>query len=153
MKFLLFSKSAFLSFGLLLTVAIQVNAQKSEVFVSSGSAIKGYDAVAYFTEGKPVKGDKKFSYNWKGADWYFSSQQNRNSFKADPLKYAPQYGGYCAFGASEGHKAPIDPQAWTIVDNKLYLNYDKDIKTKWTKDQSIRIKQADMNWAKIKDKE
>ncbi|MHA4806770.1 YHS domain-containing (seleno)protein [Flavitalea flava] len=141
------------AFSLLLLAFTQVNAQKSEVFVSSGAAIKGYDAVAYFTEGKPVKGDKKFSYNWKGADWYFSNQQNLTSFKADPVKYAPQYGGYCAYGTSEGHKAPIDPQAWTIVGNKLYLNYDKDIKVKWSKDQQTRIKQADMNWPKIRDKE
>lgn len=128
-------------------------AQKSEVFKSSGKAIRGYDPVAYFTEGKAVKGSEKLSFHWNDADWYFSSTQNLNSFSKDPGKYAPQYGGYCAYGLSEGHKAPTDPDAWTIVDGKLYLNYSKDVRAKWRENENERIAKADANWPQLKDKE
>jgi YHS domain-containing protein len=105
--------------GLVMLSSLQLIAQKAEVFNTNGQAIRGYDAVAYFTEGKPVKGDEKFVYNWKNANWYFSSKQNLDSFKINPEKFAPQYGGYCAYGMSQGHKAPTDADAWTIVDDKL----------------------------------
>ena len=128
-------------------------AQKSAVFIHSGKAIRGYDPVAYFTEGKPVKGDTKLIYNWNNADWYFSSQKNLDLFKASPEKYAPQYGGYCAFGLSNGYKAPTDAGAWTIQDDKLYLNYNLQVRQEWNKDRQQRIKQADQNWPSVRDKE
>lgn len=125
-------------------------AQKSEVFAPDGKAIHGYDPVAYFTASKPVPGDPKISYNYEGADWYFASETNRDAFKANPEKYAPQYGGYCAFGASKGYKAPTEADAWTIVDGKLYLNYNTKVRTEWNKDQPGYIKKADANWVNIK---
>ena len=132
---------------------ISLFAQKSAVFVHSGKAIRGYDPVAYFTEGKPVKGDVKLVYNWNKADWYFSSQKNLDLFKASPEKYAPQYGGYCAFGLSNGYKAPTDADAWTIENDKLYLNYNLQVRQEWNKDRQQRIKQADQNWPSVRDKE
>jgi hypothetical protein len=88
-------------------------------------AIKGYDAVAYFTEHKAVKGSEKFTYHWLGANWHFESAENRELFRREPVKYAPQYGGYCADGVSAGTiTTNIDPKAWRIIDGKLYLSYD-----------------------------
>lgn len=142
---------------LMLTLALlttfNLSAQKSETFVKSGIAIQGYDPVAYFKEAKPVKGNENFSFKWNDANWLFSNQQNLDSFKLNPLKFAPQYGGYCAYGMSEGHKAPTEPDAWTIVNGKLYLNYNTKVKGYWNKDQSKRIEDADKNWPGLKDKE
>src|SRR5450631_4166840 len=146
-------KTFLLSLSLVLFAASQTHAQRSPVCVSSGVAISGYDAVAYFKQGAAVKGDKKFSFHWQDADWYFSTEENRKSFSTAPEKYSPQYGGYCAYGASMGHKSATDPQAWTIVDGKLYLNYSGDVKKMWVKDEKTRISQADANWPKIRDKE
>ncbi len=88
-------------------------------------AIKGYDPVSYFTANKAVEGSAEFSYRWLGAEWHFTSAENRDLFKADPVKYAPQYGGYCADGVSFGTiTTNIDPKAWRIIDGKLYLSYD-----------------------------
>jgi len=128
----------------------QVLAQSSEVFVTDEGAIQGYDAVAYFKEGKPLKGKSEFSTLWNGAQWSFSSKQNLEMFKSNPEKYAPQYGGYCAYGTSEGHKAPTQPDAFTIVNGKLYLNYNKDVRTEWNKNKKERILQADKNWPTVK---
>jgi YHS domain-containing protein len=134
-------------------MTVRVKAQKEEVFVTNSQAIHGYDAVAYFTDGKPVKGNEKFSFQWKNATWLFSSKENRDVFSHDPEKYAPQYGGYCAYGMSEGHKAPTDPNAWTIIEGKLYLNYDPKVKSLWIKNTSKRIEMANKNWPSLKDKE
>lgn len=127
-------------------------AQKSETFVPSGKAIRGYDPVAYFTESKPVQGSEKLVYNWNNVDWYFSSQQNLELFKANPEKYAPQYGGYCAYGLSNGYKAPTDADAWTIDNGKLYLNYNKEVRDMWNKERKERIEKADKNWPEVKGK-
>ena len=127
-------------------------AQKAPTFIKDGKAIRGYDPVAYFTEHKPVKGDDKLRYKWNNADWYFSSQKNLDLFKADPEKYAPQYGGYCAFGLSNGYKAPTDADAWTIDNGKLYLNYNLDVREEWNKERKQRIEKADKNWPEVKDK-
>lgn len=128
----------------------QAFAQSSEVFTTDEGAIHGYDPVAYFKEGKPLMGKKEFSTLWNGAQWCFSSKQNLEAFKSNPEKYAPQYGGYCAYGTSEGHKAPTQPDAFTIVNGKLYLNYNKDVKTEWSKNQKERIQKADQNWPMVK---
>jgi YHS domain-containing protein len=135
----------------LLTV-ISVCAQKSAVFEQSGKAIRGYDPVAYFTDGKPVQGKEEFVYNLNNTNWYFSSQQNLDSFKTNPEKYTPQYGGYCAYGLSNGYKAPTSPDAWTIVNGKLYLNYNIEVRESWDKNQKERIEKADKNWPEIKNK-
>jgi YHS domain-containing protein len=124
---------------------------QNEVFIKSDGAIQGYDPVAYFKESKPVKGKKEFQHEWKGATWYFSSAQNLKDFKAAPEKYAPQYGGYCAWGMSRGYKAPTSADAWTIVDGKLYLNYNTDVRKKWNEDQKGNIEKADASWPTVKD--
>ena len=100
-----------------------------------------------------MKGVRDFTYQWNGANWYFSSKANQDSFSKNPEKYAPQYGGYCAYGCSEGHKAPTDPNAWTIIDGKLYFNYSLKVKEMWVKNTNERIAQADKIWPTIKDKE
>jgi YHS domain-containing protein len=123
------------------------------VFEKLDKAIRGYDPVAYFTEGKPIEGKEKLVYNWNNASWYFSSAQNLNLFKANPGKYAPQYGGYCAYGLSNGYKASTVPEAWTIVNGKLYLNYSLKVRYTWEKNRTERIANADKNWPLIKDKE
>ncbi|MFL7030575.1 YHS domain-containing (seleno)protein [Vibrio cyclitrophicus] len=116
----------------------------------SSKALDGYDTVAYFTSGKPVEGCQKFSTEYKGADWYFSSEKNLTLFVNNPEKYAPQYGGYCAWAVSaKSDFAPGDPHQWTIVDNKLYLNYDQEIKQRWEQDQAQHIQQADKVWPKL----
>lgn len=115
-----------------------------------GTALKGYDAVAYFKESKPVKGKDEFRYDWMGAKWYFASAANRDEFAKTPGKYAPQFGGYCAWAVAHGYTANIDPEAWRIVDGKLYLNYSKDVQKKWETDVPGFIKQANENWPKLK---
>jgi YHS domain-containing protein len=138
---------------LTITLASVVSyAQNAEIFSNKKGAINGYDVVAYFKESKPVKGDTQFNYQWKDTNWYFSSKENLETFRANPEQYVPQYGGFCAYGTSEGHKAPTEPDAWTIVDGKLYLNYNKDVKVLWNKNQSELIKKADANWGELKGK-
>ncbi|MDK9736062.1 YHS domain-containing protein [Vibrio sp. D404a] len=114
-----------------------------------GKAIRGYDPVAYFTQSKAVKGNDDYSYEWNGAEWRFSSQQHLDLFKADPEQYAPQYGGYCAWAVSKGYTAKIDPQAWNIVDGKLYLNYSKSVQQTWQGDIAGNIANADANWPRL----
>lgn len=114
-----------------------------------GTAVKGYDVVAYFTNGKPVEGSSDHEFEWNGATWRFASAQHRNLFAKDPAKYAPRYGGFCAFGVSRGYAVGIDPAAWTIVDGKLYLNYNRDVQAEWLKDIPGYIAKADANWPKI----
>lgn len=114
-----------------------------------GTALKGYDVVAYFTEGKPVKGSDAFELEWNGATWRFSSAANKNLFAKDPRKYAPQYGGFCAYGVSRGYTVGVDPAAWRIVDGKLYLNYNAEVQAEWVKDIPGYITKADRNWPKI----
>lgn len=111
-----------------------------------GLAVKGYDVVAYFAEGRPVKGLPEFEHEWNGAKWRFSSSGNLELFKASPEKYAPRYGGYCAYAVSRGTTADIDPEQWSIVDGKLYLNLDKGVQKKWREDIPGNIEKADRNW-------
>jgi YHS domain-containing protein len=134
-------------------ISFSAVAQKSSTFVQSGKAIKGYDPVAYFTEGKPVKGSDSLVHEWNDARWHFASRKNLELFKASPAQYAPQYGGYCAYGLSNGYKAPTDVNAWTIVNGKLYLNYNVMVRDEWNKDRENRIEKADKNWPAIKGKQ
>ena len=116
---------------------------------SSGVAIKGFDAVAYFTTGKPVKGSQQFQYDWMGAKWHFANAANRDLFAKSPEKYAPQYGGYCAFAVSSNYVYDADPEIWKIVDGKLYLNYNRIARFRWEQDIPGRIKKADEYWPKL----
>jgi YHS domain-containing protein len=121
-------------------------AQKADVYADRGGAIRGYDPVGYFTAGRPVKGSPQFSHQWRGATWHFASAENRDRFAAAPEKFAPQYGGYCAYGVAQGYAVSIDPAAWTIVDGKLYLNYSLSVRENWNKDVPGYIRKADANW-------
>jgi YHS domain-containing protein len=113
-------------------------------------AIKGYDPVAYFTEKRPVQGKPEYSATHQGAIYHFASAANREEFLSLPIKYAPQYGGYCAFGVASGYKAPIEPDAWTVVDGKLYLNYNQQIRSRWSRDIPGHIRAANANWPKLR---
>lgn len=115
----------------------------------SNLAVGGYDAVAYFTEGRPVKGDRQYTIKHAGAEWRFASAANRDAFVAEPQRYAPQYGGYCAWAVAQGYTASGDPQHWKIVDGRLYLNYDGDVQAKWEKDIPGFIRSADRQWPAV----
>jgi YHS domain-containing protein len=115
-----------------------------------GVAVKGYDVVSYFDQRKPMKGDPKYSYQYGGAKYDFVSSTHLVLFTKNPEAYLPQYGGYCAVGASMGHKADIDPESWAVIDGKLYLNSSKGAQKFFNKDPHSAIKQADQNWAKLK---
>ena len=114
--------------------------------------LHGHDAVAYFTSGKPVQGDTKFSASYGGATYRFASDANRKAFQANPTAYAPQYGGFCAMGAALGKKLDVDPTQFKVVDGKLYLNVNADVFKKWSENVPGNIATADANWPAIKDK-
>jgi len=129
-----------------LILSAQARSLVDPVNNNAAVAIKGYDPVAYFKQGAPTKGSTQFTRQWMGATWLFSSVENRDLFATNPEQYAPQYGGYCAYAVSEGHTASIDPEAWKIVDGKLYLNYSKGVQKKWLGDTTGRIQRGDKNW-------
>ena len=136
-------------FGLCALVVVQAAAWGGEFNEANGLAIKGYDSVAYFTDNKPVLGRGEFATVFKGSTFHFSSAANRDAFIASPEKYAPQYAGYCAFGTTRGYKADIDPSAFSVVDGKLYLNYNADVRTMWNKDPAEFIRKADEKWPEV----
>jgi len=113
------------------------------------TAILGYDTVAYFTDGKPVKGQDTLVTEWKGAKWKFATQEHLDLFKASPEKYAPQYGGYCAYGVAVDNLVKIEPDKFKIVDGKLYLNFDAEVQEKWLKDIPGYIRQADAKFQNL----
>jgi YHS domain-containing protein len=115
----------------------------------SNLAVGGYDSVAYFNQGKAVKGEKVFSTTWNGAQFQFATQANRDAFVKDPTRYAPQYGGYCAWAAAQGRTASGDPTIWKIVNDKLYLNYNAEVQKKWEADIPGLILKADKNWPQL----
>jgi len=112
----------------------------------AGHAVGGYDTVAYFTDGQPQPGNAAFSHDWQGAVWLFASAAHRDTFKADPERYAPQFGGYCAFAISKGHAAEARPEVWSIVDGKLYLNLGPGAQKKWEAELQTNIVRAQGNW-------
>ncbi len=131
--------------GLLLLLPLAY-AGKSPVFATSDGAIRGHDPVAYFTERKPTKGSNQYTFEWKGEKFKFASAENLALFEANPEKHAPQFGGYCAYAVSQGYTASTVPEAWTIVNDKLYLNYSVGVKKRWAKNIPERIATADKNW-------
>lgn len=136
---------------LFLVLLIAVGCSKpSKVYSTDNGAIGGYDPVAFFTDSAAVQGSKDFAYEWNGATWMFSSASNLEAFKASPEKYAPQYGGWCAYGTADGHLSPTQPDTWTIVDNKLYFNYNMKVKDRWMQDQGGYIIKADKNWPELR---
>ena len=112
-------------------------------------AIRGYDPVAYHLSGEPTAGDPAITGKWNDATWRFATAENRDAFLADPERYAPQFGGYCAWAVSNGYTADIDPEAWVIVEDKLYLNYSPRIQRKWSKDRAGNIAKANVAWPKL----
>lgn len=146
-------KKTFFTAAVAVFIGLGAHAQKSSVYIADGKAIKGYDPVAFFTDAKPMMGKDSLAFMWNGANWFFSDRAHLESFRATPEKYAPQYGGYCAYGTSQGHKAPTEVDTWTVVDGKLYFNYNKKVKELWVKDQTALITKADANWPMIKDKQ
>jgi hypothetical protein len=137
----------------LVSVCSVVSAQKSSIYAPKGIALDGYDAVAFFKQGKPVKGSSAYALQWNNTQWLFADKADLETFKTAPEKYAPQYGGYCAYGAARGNKAPTEIDTWSIVKGKLYLNYDQKVKATWDKDQAAYIEKADKNWPMIMNKE
>ena len=122
-------------------------------YSENGVAIRGTDPVAYFTEKRPVTGVEEFSAQWNGAKWLFASPANRDKFVANPEAFAPQYGGFCAWAvAAKGKLYSTQPQNWSIVDGKLYLNFNDDIQARWEKDVPGFIKEGDLQWPKVSSK-
>jgi YHS domain-containing protein len=118
----------------------------------TGLALKGYDPVAYFTENKPVMGNAQFVSTYNGARYQFASAANKSAFDANPAKYEPQFGGFCAYAASEGHTAKIEPDAFEVLNGRLLLQYDKDVRETFNKDPQGRLKKADANWPGLVEK-
>ncbi|HDM8222797.1 TPA: YHS domain-containing protein [Vibrio campbellii] len=146
MKLILKLLSVFFIWGSLTLPAFGLDPVYSDFL---GKAIRCYDPVAYFTQSKPVKGDSDFTYRWNDAKWYFSSAENRDAFVKNPEKFAPQYGGYCAWAVSKGYTAKIAPNAWNIHDGKLYLNYSKSVQASWKQNIPGNIASGDQNWPKL----
>jgi hypothetical protein len=132
-------------------VVMPVTAGNPQKMVATGPddvAIKGYDTVAYFTEGQAMKGNSKLVASWNDAEWHFANVAHRDLFTANPERYAPQFGGFCANGLSKGKKVAADPEAWTIVDGKLYIKFSKAARDRWSKNRAENIKKAEESWAK-----
>jgi len=133
--------------------AVNTLEKKLFSFKPNGIAIRGYDTVAYFTQSQPVEGKDEFTTQWQDATWKFSSQEHLDLFLAEPEKYAPQYGGYCAFGVAGGYLVKIEPDQWSIIDDKLYLNYSADVSRQWKEDIPGFIKIADTKFDELLAKE
>ncbi len=124
-------------------------AAEPPVYATDGVAINGYDPVAYFTEEKPVEGMPDITVDWEDAMLRFASEENKAMFEADPEKYAPKYGGYCAYAVSKGYIATTDPAAWSIHEGRLYLNYSKSVRALWSVRKAAHIESADANWPSV----
>ena len=135
--------------SVLITFTLGKAIAQREVLAKSHAAIQGYDPVAYFKLAMPVSGRPEFNYKWKNALWFFSSQQNLDDFKKNPEQYAPQFGGYCAYGMAAGHKVHASPDAWNVIDGKLYLNYNKSVQKLWNEDRRSNIEKAVKNWSNV----
>ena len=140
--------SLFLLLALMLWAAPAL-AEAPQNLSRSGLAASGYDVVAYFADGAARKGSEAHTHSFAGATYRFASKEHRDLFAAEPGKYVPQYGGYCAYAMSRGDKAKIDPEAFTIDDGKLYLNYSLKIRDKWDEDRADYIRKADGHWKKL----
>lgn len=130
-------------------VAGRALAMSPQIYAEDGIAVDGSDVVAYFTQGMPVTGSADFAYDWMGATWLFSSAEHRDMFAATPEAYAPQFGGYCAYAVSQGYTAPTIPEAWRIVDSKLYLNFSLRAQELWLQDVPGNIAKGNANWPAV----
>ncbi|HSA82945.1 MAG TPA: YHS domain-containing (seleno)protein [Geminicoccaceae bacterium] len=143
-----------LAFGLSLAAPAfavdEVNVSTGATVPGPGLAVHGHDVVAYFTDGAPTLGSAEFSAVYEDATYRFASQENLDTFEADPAKYVPAYGGFCAYGVAVGKKFDGDPRFWKVVDGRLYLNLNGDIQAKWSEDIPGNIVEAEANWAEIR---
>lgn len=130
-------------------VANRAAAETPPYYAEGGVAVDGTDVVAYFTDTGPVKGNAAHAVDWMGATWHFATEANLQTFMANPKAYAPQYGGYCAWAVSQGYTASTTPEAWKIVDGKLYLNYSRRVQRRWERDIPGNIAAADENWPQL----
>lgn len=124
-------------------------AAEPQIYNEGGLAVGGTDVVAYFTESAPVAGSPDITLEHEGVTWRFASEDNRAAFEADPAAYMPQYGGYCAYAVSQGYTASTVRDAWTIVDDKLYLNFSLSVRSRWERDIPGHIAAADANWPAV----
>lgn len=132
---------------LLLILGVGCTTLEARTFSTDDVAIHGYDPVGYFSERRPVKGRSEFTYRYAGATWYFANKSYRDLFIDDPDSYAPQYGGYCAYAMSKGFIASAAPEAWSIHEDKLYLNYSLSVRDTWLEDVPGHVRKADGHWA------
>lgn len=130
-------------------LARAAHAASPEVFSDGGFAIRGIDPVAYFEKSMPVKGAEAHQIMWKGATWLFENEANLATFEANPAAFAPRYGGYCAYAVSKGGIATTDPEAWTIHEDRLYLNFNTTVRGIWSQDIPGNIVKADGNWPSV----
>lgn len=144
---------SFLVSTLLVTAVAAADSQAPINKGADGVAIKGYDVVAYFTAGQPTKGKPEFSYSWQDAKWHFANAKHLDLFSADPERYAPQFGGHCAMALTNNVVLEVDPEAWTISDGKLYLNFSKKGRVMFREDLQANIKKSEDNWAKQQKKQ
>lgn len=145
-------KTLFFSLVALISLSPLVSAKDLVNLNGSGVAIQGHDPVAYFTDGKAVKGDPQFQSSANGATYYFVSAEHKAAFDADPAKYEPQFGGFCAWAVSQGYTASIDPNAFQIVEGRLLLQYSLGVRKDFSKDTAGNLKKADANWPGIVEK-
>ncbi len=141
----------FLGLLLMAALVLPATAGESAKKVNTGPdnvAIKGYDSVAYFTKGEPIKGKPEFAFSWHDAQWHFASAVHRDQFAADPQRYAPQFGGFCSMALTTGDIVVVDPEAWAIVDGKLYLSFSKRGIEKFRDNTAENIKKAEQAWEK-----
>ncbi len=144
------SRRLFLSSLAALICANGAKAQSVPMFFSTdGVAMSGYDAVSYFKEGHPRPGQPEFSLMWKGAIWHFATAQNRDQFERNPRAFAPQFGGYCAYGMAMGQLSSTDPASWKIVDDRLYLIHSPEIEKVWVEDEAHNIALAQQHWPTV----
>ncbi len=138
-------------FAVLFALVASTVVAEDRVFVTDAGAIRGYDPVAYHRDSRAVPGADDITHDWNGATWHFASVANRDAFAAEPGRYAPRYGGYCAYGTSQGYKVSTDPEAFAVVDGVLYLNYNRAVQATWDSDRAGYIGRADANWTKLED--
>jgi hypothetical protein len=127
----------------------ELNVSPGATRAGPGLAVRGYDVVAYFEEGRPELGSEQYTLAHRGGTYRFASQAHLDAFKQDPNKYVPAYGGFCAYGATKGKKFDGDPLRWKIVNGRLYLNLDSEVQSEWSKDIPGNVEKADENWRRI----
>jgi YHS domain-containing protein len=146
-------RSMLIRFSRLIAIAafalFSTGALAGDFFETDGVALRGYDPVAYFVSSEPQKGQSQYSYEYRGSKFYFASEANQRAFMQMPEKYAPQFGGYCAYGTAQGYKVSTQPDAFAIVQDKLYLNYDRKVQKIWQQDVPGNIQRAQKNWPEV----